>query len=150
MEIQELQNKTIVGIQEKYNDNDGAFSIAYYLNDDKSELLQCNFSNGYNSVKYDAVVVNASDADITIARQLYRIQKFNTTNYIGCYVILKGSRLAQNNVELYVVDYRQSEYNNFGTKTPEKITVPDINGKRVWVSTSCIKTITMGGYPSFF
>ena len=90
----------IVAVREMYNDNDGAFEVAYHWDGETVETSrQCGSA--------DFLSVNATEEQIQAAGDWYKAHSGDTNKdtYIGCTVMLKGSRKAPNAKPLQVVDY---------------------------------------------
>lgn len=154
MTIEELNSKVVVGIRHRYNDNDGAYHVAYFLSDDKKKLYTKMYSDGYNGIPHDAVSVNASEADIEIARKIYvdkNMSMDDNDSIIGCTVILSHSRKAPNNVELLVTNWHETQYNRFGQKVPNTIDVQESDKHiHTGIAETTIKKYIRGAFPNFF
>lgn len=156
--IEELNSKIVFAIRDKWSDNDGAYHIAYFLSNDKKKIYTQTYSDGYNNIPYDAVKINASEADIKIARQIYidtLLSVEDSETYIGCTVKLRRSKKAPNNVELVVSSETKSNgYNRFNIKTPNTIDLVDYNTepKTIYpgIAESCIYKVVKGATPLWF
>lgn len=150
--IENLQKHIVVHIVEKYNDNDGPYGLVYYFEPDNlTELKISNFSNGYNNIPFDALSVNATEAQLSSARLLYRKQKIETNSgncHVGCVVTLKNSKKLKNNTLSTILDYENSYFNSFGQHVAETIKVQQ-EDKIEWISINCIKDIELGVKPNF-
>lgn len=142
----------VVAVDHKYNDNDGAYSIAVVW--DGSVAVSHNYSNGYNGVKFDAAVKDATDEQVKAAAEWYintykdisEDHRGNPT-FIGCTVTLSRSRKAPNKTPLKVTKYAAGGYNKrYGCWDQPKVCV-DVQGQPVWVSVGCISEVLQGDTP---
>lgn len=137
----------VVAIDHCYNDNDGAYSIAF-LWDGESVTSDC-FANGHNQGRFDDVKVNASEQQKADAANWWQANKLQAhkEELIGCTVVLQRSRKAPNKTPLLVVNYDAGGYNaRFNQYDPEQIAV-NIDGAIVWVSIGCVKEVVKGKRP---
>lgn len=135
----------IVAIEERYNDNDGAYSFAWVLEGDK--LYTVSVSNGHNGGRFDDAVVDATPEQVAIAAEIYANEKRMTAQWLDCTVILARSRKAPNRVPLLVVDYATGGYNaRFNQYDPEQVCVL-VEGEKTWVNATCVKGVVKGAYP---
>lgn len=142
----------VVAIDSKYNDNDGAYHLAYVWNGETLEVV--NYSNGRN-LAFDAAVKDATPEQVAEAAGYFAANKMDLsklgfdTTYIGCTVILARSRKAPNKTPLRVVNWRKGGYNSYNNQhDPERVCValPDSDDV-AWVNVGCIKEITRGCPP---
>lgn len=137
----------VLAREEKYNDNNGAFSLAYLWDGKKVSIK--NYANGYDGLYHDHYKVNATDEQKKSAVEWYINTAQNISGDItGCVVILKRSRKAENKKELTVLDWMPSGYDGDYWKD-EQIKVIGKNNDEVWVSANCIDKYVKGLPPKW-
>lgn len=148
-------HQCVVAVDHKYNDNDGAYSIAWIF-DRKEETIGCvNYANGYNDGHFEDAVKDASPEEVEKAASVYRKGKVlcKTLNgrfetFLDCIVILARSRKAQNKVELKVYDTQDAHYNErYHCHEEAKILVDGKDGNRCWINESCVVEVVLGPNP---
>lgn len=143
----------VVAIEHKYNDNDGAYSVAWVW--DGETLTNESYANGYNNMAFDAAEVDASPEQIKLAAEAFAMGKLDMSRghfsqyntYIGCVVKLKRSRKAPNNVELMVVDHTDAYYDRTWNRHVDAQIAVMVEGVKVWVSKACVNEVVKGAYP---
>lgn len=143
----------VVAIDHKYNDNDGAYSVAWVW--DGETLTSESYANGYNNRSFEDAEVDASFLQIQEAAEAFAIGKFDLSKshftqystFIGCTVKLKRSRKAPNNVELLVMGHADSYYDHANNRRVDAQTAVNVEGVKVWVSQGCVNEIVKGAYP---
>lgn len=136
-------NAVVFGITDHFNDNDGHHQYAYTFNTVTLETEKVLFISGYT--KYTEVIIDATDEQKEIARDLYSRQYtkiYSLKDYLGSTVVLKRSRKAKNGIELKVNDIREGGYNRrYNNYEPDMLLVEcPVNGL-VWVSASCATVV---------
>ena len=137
----------VVAIDHRYNDNDGAYSVAFFW-DGESVTSDC-FADGYNQGRFDDVKVNATTEQKAAAADWWQANNLQAhgKELLNCTVMLQRSRKAPNKTPLLVVDYDAGGYNaRFNQYDPEQVAV-NVNGNIVWVSIGCIKDVVKGKRP---
>ncbi|QFT40083.1 MULTISPECIES: hypothetical protein [unclassified Vibrio] len=142
----------VVWVDHRYNDNDGAYSIAVIWTG--SSIRQENYSNGYNNVAFNAAEVNATQEQIETAAQWYIDNCKDTSmrdghsTFIDCTVTLTRSRKAPNNTPLRVVNFSKGGFDDrYGHGQPDEICVKLDDGETVWVSLGCLKEVVKYAAP---
>lgn len=144
----------LVAVDERYNDNDGAYDIAIVWTGTKVVHFR---NNGYVQEFHTHGVPRANEEQkqAAIDYEIANTEESNNWNkycyggrgadtYIGCIVTLQRSRKAPNKTPLEVVDFEQEYYNEYyNNRSPERIAVL-VDGSKVWVSTGCIKEVVKG------
>lgn len=146
------KGSVVVAIDHKYNDNDGAYSVAWVW--DGVELVCEAYANGYNQRSFEDASVDASQEQIVGAAEAFAVGKLDLgksalsqyNTYIGCTVKLKRSRKAPNKVELLVVDHKDSYWDYLGRRVDAQVCVC-VEGQNTWTSTGCIDEVVKGSYP---
>lgn len=141
----------VVATEDKYNDNDGAYHLAYVWNGETVSIV--NYSNGYNNVPYNAAVKDANPYQVEDAvnwwinvRKDLSYRNGNPT-FIGCVVTLQRSRKAPNKTPLKVINHELGGYNSYYMQhDPERVCV-EHEGQAIWVSVGCIKEVVQGARP---
>ena len=139
-----LDKDTVVfGVTDHFNDNDGHHQYAYTFNTVNNEVKKVLFVSGYT--KYNKVVINATDEQKEIAKELYLRQNtsvYSLKDYIGSTVVLKRSRKAKNGIELKVLDVKEGGYNSrYNSYNADMLLVDcPVNGLS-WVSVSCATVV---------
>ncbi|MDK9793711.1 hypothetical protein [Vibrio sp. D431a] len=135
-----LDGEVVVGIDEKYNSNDGAYSIAYVWSG--KEVRVVNYANGYNNRSWRDAEVNATPEQIKAAGDWCELDTDSRiTSLLGCTVVLGGSRKAPNKVPLKVFDFQDGYFDEqYRHHVAAKVLVETENG-RVWVGESCVKEV---------
>lgn len=141
----------VVAVDHKYNDNDGAYSIAYVW--DGEQVVPHTYADGYNKVSYTAAVKDATKEQVDAAAEWYVNVRKDTSvrgtraTFIGCTVSLQRSRKAPNGVPVQVLDYVAGGYNRqYNRRDPEQIKVK-AGECTYWVSTGCVKEVIKGDSP---
>ena len=144
--------QVIVAVEDMYNDNNGAYQIAYLWDGERVEQV----GGVYDQVMY---CVNATPEQIKAASEWAKANaEANPTNnwnkycyggrgadtFIDCIVTLKRSRKAPNIVPLKVVNFLEDVYDErFNNYTGERVEVTD--GENNWVvSSGCINEVIKG------
>lgn len=144
------EKKVIVAVDECYNDNNGAYQVAYVWDGESVSTLGGMYDNTHYSV-------NCTDAEFAAAKawqrantpetipfNKYCYNRLGANTFIGCIVKLARSRKAPNSVELKVTEFHESFYDSrYNQYVPERITVTD--GTSSWiVSSGCINELVKG------
>lgn len=143
----------VVAIDHKYNENDGAYSVAWVW--DGETLSHESYANGYNNRSFEDAEVDATFLQISQAAEAYAVGKFDLgrshfnqyNTFIGCTVKLARSRKAPNKVELLVVDHADAYYDDNYNRRIDAQSAVMVEGVKVWVSQSCINEVVKGDYP---
>ena len=137
----------VVGIDDRYNDNDGAYHLAHVW--DGQSVIVHNYANGYNKGAYYDAEVNATVEQKMEAAEWWRDNCKETENYWDCVVVLQRSRKAPNKVPLKVVSYDAGGYNGYYNQhDPEQIQVEiEKDADYAWVNASCVKQVIKGRDP---
>ncbi|MCG9575410.1 hypothetical protein L1D14_04085 [Vibrio tubiashii] len=145
-------NEVVVGIDHRYNDNDGAYSIAHIWTG--NGIRQVNYANGYNNGSFQDAEINASQSQIDAAADWYinnvkdLSYRDGSYTYLGCVVLLARSRKAPNNQPLKVCGYLKGGYSEkYGHWVNDSIQVEICDNNFTWVSTGCIKKIVKSAPP---
>ena len=112
-----MKNSQIVGINERYSDNDGATSTAYFV--ENGELKSELFASGYGG-RFDDYTAEASKFTKLRAICLYRNPETNALDIdfnIGSVVTLKRSRKLPNNTPLTICEIVEPYYNGYDYTT---------------------------------
>lgn len=142
----------IVAVEEKYNENNGAYQIAHAWDGERVERV----GGMYEQVMY---CVNATPDQFKAASEWAKANaEANPTNnwnkycyngrgaftFIDCIVTLKRSRKAPNGTPLKVVNFLEAGYNaRFNNHVAERVEVTD--GESTWiVSSGCIDEVVKG------
>lgn len=142
--------KVIVGINEYYSDNNGAWEVivlwdgtSVSLAGSCYEIVSRDIAPWGTKEQIAAAAEWVANNCIDVGYKGY----LGVNTYIGCVVELKRSKAAPNGVPLTVVDYIPETYSEFlGCKISAKIVV-DVNGKLVKVSPNCVNKVIKGRYP---
>lgn len=141
------QNVKVLAKEECYNDNEGAYSLAYLLND--NEVIVEKYAHSRDNLHHNDVKVNASKEEIQLGAEILAVQnakKGNYKNLVDCVVVLHRSRKAPNKIPLNVLGEISSHYNEYNRFIPDQIIV-DVNGVHEIVSKSCVKEVIRGELP---
>lgn len=150
-------SEVIVGVDEKHNDNNGAFCLVWLFDEQANCLRRVTVSGTkypeYLGATFD-VVDNAEI--ISKAREAYRKTEkdcsyrvsIGTETYTDCLVVLKRSRKAPNKTPLRVIGYKEGGFNNcFGTYETPQIQVKDAKGVLYLTSVKTISEVLEGKNP---
>lgn len=140
----------IVAVEEKYNDNNGSYQVAYTWNGEKVERVGGMYCNKYYSVNCTAEQFQAAkqwerdNTAETIPYNKYCYNRLGAQTFLGCVVTLKGSRKAPNKTPLTVIQFHEAYFDKrWNQHVTEKVTVTD--GITSWeVSSNCINELIKG------
>jgi|AntRauTorckE5430_2_1112549.scaffolds.fasta_scaffold14630_3 hypothetical protein len=142
-----MKNSQIVGINEKYSDNEGATSTAFYV--ENGVLKSDMFASGYGG-RFDDYTAEASNFTKLRAISLYRNPATNDLDLpvnIGSVVTLKRSRKLPNRVALTICEIVKPYYNGYDY-TPLQYGFK-INGILVYTAANCLNLILKNPFPNF-
>ena len=127
-------NSIVLHTSERYSDNDGSYSVAYVLENDKVEMYQ--YANGYDGLIHDSYAVNATQADKDKAIAYYRATEQHYTKAGQVYTV-KGSRKYPKGTHITVL---------YGDQSGVMVTDGE---KQAWISSNCLHEFISGVHPNF-
>lgn len=141
----------VVAIDEKFNDEHGPWSEAWIYDPQGNELLVVG--GPYEDLE-PGIRANCTAEQREAAAKAYAYGPCKNVNrvngratFVGCVVVLKGSRKAPNKVQVDVLDYRPGGYNpQYMRHDPEQVKVR-WGDQTAWVSTGCVHEVVRGRYP---
>jgi|GEM_PF-6337785 len=152
-------NQVIVAVEEKYNDNNGAYQIAYLWDGERVEQAGGMYDPAIYCVNATPEQIKAAsewakadaEANPTKNWNKYYYGGLGANTFVGCVVTLKRSRKAPNGTPLKVINFLEAAYyTHFNKHLAERVEVTD--GYNSWVvSSGCIDKVIKGvvKYPSW-
>ena len=145
-----LNTPVVVAVDERYNDNNGAYQDVYVWDGETVSMIGGMYCNKTYSVNCTADQFEAAkqwqrdNTPETIPYNKYCYNRRGAQTWIGCVVKLARSRKAPNKVELRVTDFHEAYYDTrFNNHVAEQVTVTD--GQQSWtVSSNCINELVKG------
>ena len=128
----------VVAIEPKFHEDFGAYERVFLWDGQKIEPEFCGDYWAFTHERYD---VNASKEAIKEAGEAYRVQMKDTSDqygmptYIGCEVLIKGSRKVKQGVYT-IVNYRPHTYNG-RYYIDAKVCVKVDDTTTEWISANC-------------
>ncbi len=145
-----LNTPVCVAVDHKYSENTGAWSEFIFFDGVSVTIEGGIYSDlGYNAYSVDATIeqiVEAAKVANKNTQETFNYNKYSgKATFIGCTVILKGSRKAPNKVELLVTDFNEGYFDNINyRKVSDTIRVQLPDNTFVDVSVTCIKEVVKG------
>ncbi|AIM40621.1 hypothetical protein [Vibrio phage VpKK5] len=149
--------EVVVATEDRFNDNDGSYHLAYIWNG--VSLRTLNYSNGYNNVPFDAAQVDATPEQKEAAAEWYastiKPSHGRLSTFIGHQYLVKRSRKIKKGTKVVVRNVSDRMYNpRFNTYDPERALVEVVDttehheaGYCCWISLGCLDEWVHGARP---